>query len=70
MSVKLYLLRCGTCDYKRWSDGSDLSDLVMVTTCRDCGGAKKFKCPGCGRLISAKKFQRPADASPAEEKDA
>lgn len=63
MSIKLYLLQCQTCDYKRFTDGSDISDLTEIVTCKSCGGAKKFKCPRCGRLIKTKKIQVPGQSS-------
>lgn len=55
MSVKLYLLFCSHCSYKRTTDGSDLSNLREVKTCTTCGGARQFKCPQCGYLMRATK---------------
>jgi len=55
MSVKLYLLFCSHCSFKKLTDGSDLANLVEVKTCKDCGGSRQFKCPHCGYLIRASK---------------
>ncbi len=55
MSVSLYLLYCQHCAFKKITDGSDLADFKEVKTCKDCGGARQFKCPGCGYLLRATK---------------
>lgn len=55
MAVKLYLLFCSNCSYKKLTDGSDLANLTEVKTCRDCGGSRKFKCPKCGYVIRVSK---------------
>lgn len=55
MSVKLYLLFCSHCSYKRTTDGTDLANLREVKTCKSCGGSRQFKCPQCGYLIRATK---------------
>ena len=55
MSVSLYLLYCQHCAFKKITDGSDLANFKEVKTCRDCGGARQFKCPGCGYLLRATK---------------
>ncbi len=63
MAVQMYRLRCDYCAYNRWSDGTDVQDLVMVETCKSCGNGKKFKCPGCGRLLTPRKYNIPIDDS-------
>lgn len=55
MSVKLYIILCGNCNYKKLTDGSDLAFLNEVKTCKDCGGSRQFKCPKCGYLMRARK---------------
>lgn len=61
MSTTKYILMCNHCSYKRWTDGTDLDDLVMVETCKSCSGSKKFKCPECGYLIKPIKYVQPPD---------
>lgn len=63
MSVSKYILKCHTCGYKRWTDGTDIDDLVMVETCKSCSGSKKYKCSGCGYLIKPIKFVQPPHPS-------
>jgi len=55
MAQRLYLIYCSHCHFKKLTDGSDLANFVEVKTCKDCGGARKFKCPQCGRLAKATK---------------
>lgn len=74
MSVKSYILHCDFCGYKRFTDGTDVADLVSYKESNIPGGvpyidpvskkivnpksfarSKKFKCPKCGRIISARK---------------
>jgi len=55
MAVKLYLIFCSHCSYKKLTDGSDLTNLVEVKTCKDCGGSRQFKCPDCGYLMRVSK---------------
>jgi len=55
MSEQLYLLHCSHCGNKKLTDGSGLSGLVEVKTCKDCGGARRFKCPKCGYLMKVGK---------------
>ena len=38
MSVKLYQLFCDTCSYKRITDGTDVADLVELSTSPVPGG--------------------------------
>ena len=52
------MLQCSNCNYRRFSDGTDIQDLVEVKTCQSCGTlSKKFKCPGCGHVIKGKRVQ-------------
>jgi hypothetical protein len=53
-----YFLKCDTCGFRRWSDGSQESfaDIREVVLCAKCHGAKTFKCPGCGFVIKAKRY--------------
>jgi hypothetical protein len=62
---KPFLLKCDICDFRRWSDlGDDIKDLVSVNGCKNCGGPRKYKCPGCGYIVKARRYQPPpADPS-------
>lgn len=61
MAVQMYRLKCDYCQYNRWTDGTDVQDLVSVVTCVSCGGNKHYKCPSCGRLIKARKYNVPVE---------
>lgn len=64
MSTQMYRLKCEYCTYNRLTDGTDIQDLIPVETCKDCGGSKKYKCPGCGRLLRPRKYNTPIETKP------
>ncbi len=67
----MYRLYCEACSYNKYTDGTDVSDLVeykrspIMTSIPKFDKKtipakfgklpKQFKCPKCGRLISARK---------------
>jgi hypothetical protein len=76
MSQKIYRFYCEYCHYNRWTDGTDIQDLVPFKRSPIQSAVpkldkqtkktvskpfinlpKQFKCPGCGRLITAKKVK-------------
>ncbi len=67
MSVRLYLLRCDICGFRRFTDGSDLKDLIEVKTCRQCSGGRRFKCNKCGYLMKANKVNVPTKIDPSKD---
>jgi len=56
-----YIIKCETCSFTRWSDGSEESfaDLRPVTLCPKCKGPRNFKCPGCGFVVKARRWVEP-----------
>ena len=88
MAEKLYRLYCDFCAYSRWTDGTDIGDLIPYKRSPIQGGIpqydpiakkivskpmktllKQFKCPGCGRLITPKKYAMPAPTTPEDIKN-
>lgn len=71
----MYRLYCDSCGYNRFTDGSDIQDLVpykrssimsstpvydpkqkKIITKKNINLPKQFKCPQCGRLVTARKM--------------
>jgi ubiquitin C-terminal hydrolase len=78
MAETLYRLYCEMCSFNRYTDGTDVTDLIpykrcdvqtsvpkldpiskKVTTKKPISLPKQFKCPNCGRLITARKVVEP-----------
>ena len=53
-----YVLKCSTCNWYQFTTAhpDEIKDLHEVTSCASCGG-RKFKCPGCGRIIKMVKIR-------------
>lgn len=47
------------CDYCSWKTISDLDSLKSQEIKNDTLSCKKFRCPKCGRAVSAKKIKDP-----------
>lgn len=57
---KNFMIRCPKCRWARLSSGvsMDLADLHEVTSsCKNCGKARKFKCPKCGMNSPMKRIK-------------
>lgn len=55
------IILCSSCGWKRIAEGAD-TGLVEIKN--DSLSSKKYRCPGCGRAISPRKF-----SDPQEEQD-
>lgn len=85
----IFRLYCEMCGYNRWTDGTDIGDLLVYqrspiqtampkydpkqkkTVQKEFHNLpKQFKCPKCGRLITAKKYPKPKDAKADQNEEA
>ena len=58
---KNFIVRCHKCRWARMSTGlsSDLADLHEINnSCSNCGKARQFKCPKCGRPAKLTRVKR------------
>jgi predicted RNA-binding Zn-ribbon protein involved in translation (DUF1610 family) len=89
MSEKLYRLYCEMCGFNRYTNGTDITDLVPYARCvvqtgipkidpvtkkvvtkKPIALPKQFKCPKCGRLITARKVvEKPKEVMTDENID-
>ena len=59
MSDKLFIIKCTRCHWVKMNNGTseELKDLFEYKKCANCGGPRKFRCPGCGKICKMNRLR-------------
>lgn len=77
MAEKLYKFFCEYCSFSKFTNGSDVGELVEIkrtplqksikNTDEILKRKRKFKCPNCGNLLGYKKIKNQQDENDKEQ---
>jgi predicted RNA-binding Zn-ribbon protein involved in translation (DUF1610 family) len=64
--MKKVIILCSSCGWKRIADGDKIG---LAELKNDSLSSKKYRCPGCGRAVSPRKFSDPQEEQDRKNKE-